>query len=222
MLERVSEDGRHVLTHATREAQRFNHEFLATEHLLLAILQLPECTAGVALERVGASFDQLHSHARGLLKPGPAGMGVGEMPVGKSVRRVIESAIRIANESDQQAADSFHLLLGLLEEHGDPVAQVLIKAGVTGSELRAQIFPKSQFDVHRQENDSTLESAMERARTYARHSNHAQPGTAHLVLGMLDEPQCDAMQVFEAASIDLSRLRAELLKVLSLQVDKNQ
>ncbi|HEU4629893.1 MAG TPA: Clp protease N-terminal domain-containing protein [Gemmatimonadaceae bacterium] len=131
---------RRVLSGARKEANRLQHEYVGTEHILLGLAGEGEGVAAAALASLGVDRDDLrrrveHILARGLAaRPAPV-----DLPYTSRAKKVLELAMSEARELGHSYVGTEHLLLGLLREEKGIAAQVLADAGVTLDAARAEV-----------------------------------------------------------------------------------
>jgi ATP-dependent Clp protease ATP-binding subunit ClpC len=138
MFERFTEQARRALVVAQEEARARNHEFLGTEHVLLAVLREPEGGATKALEALGISAEQV----RGKLEAEMTGAGdtaAAAPPFTPQAKKVLEGALREALDLGDETIGTEHLLLGLLREGEGTAAQVLVGLGADLEHTRREV-----------------------------------------------------------------------------------
>lgn len=119
-----------VLSYMQEEARRFEHGFMGTEHLLLAIVKEPQSLAARTLVNLGGDLEEIRINLervlgrRGSLYTGGGG-------VTARCRRSIEEAARFAGQMGNRTVGTGHLLRGLLVETEDAVSQLLGRMGVS-------------------------------------------------------------------------------------------
>jgi hypothetical protein len=129
---------RKVLTYAQDEAQRFNHSYIDTEHILLALVREGDSTAARVLETMGVELAKVRTAVEFLIGRGVVPV-VGEVGLTPNAKRVIELAIDEARRLDHHYIGTEHLLLGLVREGEGLAAGVLESVGVTLDRTRARI-----------------------------------------------------------------------------------
>ena len=140
MYERFTDRARKVMQLANQEAQRFNHEYIGTEHMLAGLLLDRTSVAAMVLEGLHVDIDDLRQRIDGLVQPGkPSRSTPKELPYTSRAKKVLELAIAEARALGQPPTGSEHLLAGLLLEDKGLAAQLLTYVGVTIEPLRAEI-----------------------------------------------------------------------------------
>ena len=129
---------RKVLTLAQDEAQRFNHNYIGTEHLLLGLLREGEGVAARALENLGVELTRVRTAVEFIIGRGGAPV-VGEVGLTPRAKRVIELAIDEARRLEHNYVGTEHLLLGLVREGAGIAAGVLASLGVDLDKVRGEV-----------------------------------------------------------------------------------
>src|SRR5512136_735261 len=137
-FEKFSERARRVLTLAQEEAQRFNHNNIGPEHILLGIVGEPDGVAAKVLVNLGISLNKVRSAVEFIIGHGEA-TTKGEVGLSPGAKRVIELAIDEARYIGHNYIGTEHLLLGLLREGEGIAARVLDSLGVTLEKVRTEI-----------------------------------------------------------------------------------
>ncbi len=140
-----------VLAHARREADRFNHHYIGTEHLLLGLLKLGKGGAVTILENLGVELTAVRKQVEEQIGRGTEPQAEGNIPYTPRVRKVLAMANREAQELNHTYVGTEHLLLGLIRD-GDGVAgQILRHFGVDLEQARRELLdvltPKYQMDA---------------------------------------------------------------------------
>lgn len=129
-----------VLALAREEAMRLRHEYVAPEHLLLAILREGSGTAAKMLARRGVDLRALKQRIEETVKLGGARPHSGpDLPYTSSAKKVLELAMKEARELDHDHVGTGHLLLGLISEGRAIAAHVLAETGVTLEQCRRDL-----------------------------------------------------------------------------------
>lgn len=138
MYERFTDRARKVMQLANQEAQRFNHEYIGTEHILLGLLKEGQNIAVQVLVNLGINRDTLRDEVVILVQKGPDMVTMGRLPQTPRAKRVVEYAIEEAKQLNHQHVGTEHMLLGLLRENEGIAAQVLTKSGVSLEKIREE------------------------------------------------------------------------------------
>jgi hypothetical protein len=128
-----------VLALARREADRFNHHFLGTEHLLLGLIKLGQGTAINVLKKMGLDLETVRIAVEKEVGTSPDQRMIGYIPYTPRVKKVLALACKEAKALNHTYVGTEHILLGLLRE-GDGVApKVLKNLGVDLEQARLEI-----------------------------------------------------------------------------------
>ena len=131
---------RKVLAFAREEAVRLRHEYVGTEHQLLALLREGEGVGATVLKNLGADLDQLRQRVEASIQPGTPGRHVGpDLPYTSRAKKVLELGMESARELSHSYVGTEHLLLGLLREKQGIAAQILVASGVTLDRAEAEV-----------------------------------------------------------------------------------
>ena len=139
MFERFTERARKVMALANQEAQRFNHEYIGTEHILLGLIKEGSGVGANVLRNLGVDLPKVRMEIEKLVKPGPDMVTMGKLPQTPRAKKVVEYAIEEARNLSHNYVGTEHLLLGLLREHDGVAAQVLMNLGLKLEEVRAEV-----------------------------------------------------------------------------------
>lgn len=139
MYERMTDRARKVMQFACQEAQRFNHEYIGTEHILLGLVKEGSGVAANVLKHLDADLAAIRAEIETLVTPGPDCVTMGKLPHTPRAKRVIEFAIEEAKSLNHNYVGTEHLLLGLLREPEGVAVQVLKNLGVEHARVREEI-----------------------------------------------------------------------------------
>ena len=137
-FDRFTEQARRVLTLSQEEAQRFQHNYIGTEHLLLGLVRESEGVAGQVLANLGVELNKVRSGVEFIIGRGDRVVS-GEVGLTPRAKKVIELAVDEARRLNHHYIGTEHLLLGLLRENDGVAASVLEKLGVTLERARTEI-----------------------------------------------------------------------------------
>lgn len=134
-----------VLALARKEADRFNHAYVGTEHLLLGLIKLGQGVAVNVLERMGLELDTVRVEVEKEVGSGPPQKSPGNIPYTPRVKKVLALSNKEAKALNHSYVGTEHLLLGLLREGEGVAARVLKRLDVdiqrTRNEILAEIDP---------------------------------------------------------------------------------
>ncbi len=139
MFERFTERARKVMALANQEAQRFNHEYIGTEHILLGLVKEGTGVGANVLKNLGVELHKVRMEVEKLVKAGPDMVTMGKLPQTPRAKKVIEYSIEEARNLNHNYVGTEHILLGLLREHDGVAAQVLMNLGLKLEEVRDEV-----------------------------------------------------------------------------------
>ncbi|HEX8325333.1 MAG TPA: ATP-dependent Clp protease ATP-binding subunit [Tepidisphaeraceae bacterium] len=139
MFERFTDRARKVMALANQEAQRFNHEYIGTEHILLGLVKEGSGVGANVLKNLDVDLRKVRLEVEKLVKSGPEMVTMGKLPQTPRAKKVIEYAIEEARNLNHNYVGTEHLLLGLLREHDGVAAQVLMNLGLKLEEVREEV-----------------------------------------------------------------------------------
>ncbi len=139
MFERFTDRARKVMALANQEAQRFNHEYIGTEHILLGLVKEGSGVGANVLKNLDIDLRKVRLEVEKLVKPGPEMVTMGKLPQTPRAKKVIEYAIEEARNLNHNYVGTEHLLLGLLREHDGVAAQVLMNLGLKLDQVREEV-----------------------------------------------------------------------------------
>jgi ATP-dependent Clp protease ATP-binding subunit ClpC len=128
-----------VLALARKEADRFNHNYLGTEHLLLGLIKLGQGVAVNVLQGMGIDLETVRMEVEKQTGTGPDQKMIGNIPYTPRVKKVLDLARREAKNLNHTYIGTEHLLLGLLREGDGIAAQVLRNLDVDIEEARQRV-----------------------------------------------------------------------------------
>jgi len=139
MFERLTDRARKVMALANQEAQRFNHEYIGTEHILLGLVKEASGVGANVLKNLGIDLRKVRLEVEKLVKSGPEMVTMGKLPQTPRAKKVLEYAIEEARNLNHNYVGTEHLLLGLLREQDGVAAQVLVNLGLKLEEVREEV-----------------------------------------------------------------------------------
>ena len=116
-----------VLALARKEADRFNHNYVGTEHLLLGLIKLGQGVAVNVLQKMGLDLETVRMEVEKQIGSGPETKMVGNIPYTPRVKKVLALAAKEAKNLYHTYVGTEHILLGLLRE-GDGIADRVVRA----------------------------------------------------------------------------------------------
>lgn len=131
---RFTAEARQVVVLAQEEARRLKHNYLGTEHLLLALLRDRRGKAARALQRQGISLQHVRGEVKRII-----GMGsvepAGRLPFTPRAKKALDLSLRAASAAGDSHIGGHHILIGLIDEGEGVAAHVLRDRGVTREKL---------------------------------------------------------------------------------------
>lgn len=138
-----------VLVLARKEADRFHHNFVGTEHLLLGLIALGQGTAVHVLERMGVVLESVRKEVENQVGTGPDQKVLGNIPYTPRVKKVLALADKERKALSHAYLGTEHILLGLLREGDGVAARVLrnleVDIEITRREILKELDPN--FEV---------------------------------------------------------------------------
>src|ERR1700738_1887913 len=128
-----------VLALALKEAKRFNHNYVGTEHLLLGLIKLREGVAVNVLQKMGLDLESVRVEVEKHVGPRPETKMIGNIPYTPRVKKVLALAGKEAQALHHSYVGTEHLLLGLLREGEGVAAQVLKSLEVDPARTRNEV-----------------------------------------------------------------------------------
>ncbi|MBT8044122.1 MAG: ATP-dependent Clp protease ATP-binding subunit [Verrucomicrobiae bacterium] len=139
-----------VLALARKEADRFNHNYVGTEHILLGLIKLGQGVAVSVLQNMGLDLETVRIEVEKQVGSGPESKISGNIPYTPRVKKVLSLSNKEAEQLDHSYVGTEHLLLGLLREGDGVAARVLTSLNVdinqTRQEILAEIDPNFNPD----------------------------------------------------------------------------
>ena len=136
-FEKFSERARRVLSLAQEEAQRFNHNYIGTEHILLGLVRETDGVAARVLNSLNVELPKVRSAVEFIIgrgeRPSP-----GDMGLTPRAKKVIELAVDEARRLSHHYIGTEHILIGIMREGEGVAAGVLESLGVTLDKSRAE------------------------------------------------------------------------------------
>jgi ATP-dependent Clp protease ATP-binding subunit ClpC len=140
-----------VLALARKEADRFNHNFVGTEHLLLGLIKLGQGVAVNVLQKMGLDLENVRNEVEKQVGTGPDQRVVGNIPYTPRVKKVLALAAKEARALNHTYVGTEHILLGLLREGDGVAARVLKNLDVDIEQTRQEILKELDPNFSSQE-----------------------------------------------------------------------
>lgn len=126
MYERFTDRARKVMQLSNQEAQRFNHEYIGTEHILLGLVKEGSGVAANVLKNMDVDLRKIRLEVEKIVQSGPDMITMGKLPQTPRAKKVIEYSMEEARKLNHNYVGTEHILLGLCRE----------EEGVAGTVLR--------------------------------------------------------------------------------------
>lgn len=127
MMNNFTPRAQQMLALARKEADRFNHNYVGTEHLLLGLIKLGQGVAVNVLQKMGLDLETVRMEVEKQVGSGPETKMVGNIPYTPRVKKVLALAGKEAKALQHSYVGTEHILLGLLRE-GEGVAARVLKS----------------------------------------------------------------------------------------------
>jgi len=139
MYERFTDRARKVMQLANQEAQRFNHEYIGTEHILLGLIKEGSGVAANVLKNLDVDLRKIRLEVEKLVQSGPDMDTMGKLPQTPRAKKVIEYSMEEARNLNHNYVGTEHILLGLLREQEGVAAQVLMNLALKLEDVREEV-----------------------------------------------------------------------------------
>ena len=124
---------------ANQEAQRFNHEYIGTEHVLLGLIKEGSGVAANVLKNLDIDLRKIRMEVEKLVQSGPDMVTMGKLPQTPRAKKVFEYSMEEARNLNHNYVGTEHILLGLLREQEGVAAQVLMNLGLKLEDVREEV-----------------------------------------------------------------------------------
>jgi ATP-dependent Clp protease ATP-binding subunit ClpA len=136
MYERFTDRARKVMQLANQEAQRFNHEYIGTEHILLGLVKEGSGVAANVLKILDIDLRKIRLEVGKIVQSGPDMVTMGSLPQTPRAKKVIEYSIEEARNLNHNYVGTEHVLLGLLRDDEGVAVVVLQNLGLSTEKVR--------------------------------------------------------------------------------------
>jgi ATP-dependent Clp protease ATP-binding subunit ClpA len=218
MFDRFTDRARMVMGLARQEAQRFNHDYIGVEHVLLGLVDEGCGVAADVLKNLDVDPKRVRREVEKHMTPGTTMVTMGLLPFTPRARKMLELALEEASGLGHNYIGTEHLLLGLVREEKGIAAQVLRTLNLRLEDVREEISELLGQDDEGEEPVDTAgplttraRHAMELASLVAHHFQHEAIGTEHILIGIIDGGSGGS----ELPRLLLARLRAETDKLMT-------
>ena len=217
MFERFTDRARKVMALANQEAQRFNHEYVGTEHILLGLVKEGSGVGANVLKYMDVDLARINEVVRKLIKHGPDMVATGDLPQTPRTKMVIDYAIEEARTLNHNYVGTEHILLGLLREEKGVAAQVLMNLGLSIEQVREEVLnllgAGCESDAGQPGRPSPTRTVdtigvLDRATELAQQGDGQYVEPLHVLLALLDDEQIAI--VLKQADVNLEKVRARI------------
>jgi ATP-dependent Clp protease ATP-binding subunit ClpA len=143
MFERFTDQARRIVVLAQEEARMLNHNYIGTEHILLALIHEGTGTAASALESLGITEEAARQQVEEIIGRGQQDPPRGHIPFTPRAKKTLELSLREAIALGNTSIGTEHILLGLIRDGEgkgkNPAIQVLNGLGVDPNRVRQQV-----------------------------------------------------------------------------------
>ncbi|MEL7432174.1 MAG: ATP-dependent Clp protease ATP-binding subunit [Chlamydiota bacterium] len=139
MFDKFTNRAKQVIKLAKKEAQRLNHNYLGTEHVLLGLLKLGQGIAVNVLRNLNLDYETIRSEVEKIVGFGPEMQVYGDPALTGKVKKVFEASNEEARNLSHNYVGTEHLLLALLRQADGVAAQVLENLNVNLKEIRKEV-----------------------------------------------------------------------------------
>ncbi|HEU5316102.1 MAG TPA: Clp protease N-terminal domain-containing protein [Chloroflexota bacterium] len=136
--DRFTPEATQVLALAQEEAQRFNHNYIGTEHLLLGLVRQEKSVASRVLAALSVDLARVRQAVHYIIGRGDR-MVIGDISLTPRAKKVVALAVEQARELGHEQIGTEHLLLGMVAEGEGIAAGVLLSMGATPEAVRMQV-----------------------------------------------------------------------------------
>ncbi|HLX60776.1 MAG TPA: Clp protease N-terminal domain-containing protein [Planctomycetota bacterium] len=228
MFDRFTDRARKSMSFARQNAERLDHDYIGTEHMLMGTLQEGTGTAANALENLEIDIEKLRASLESAVKKGDKPITIGQLPFTPRAKKSLEYAIDEARVLEHNYVGTEHLILGLLREDQGIAAQEMKGAGLTLEKLRAAIREFLHVEprapaIAAETGKTAAQRALLRGWTMFLHAavdeemktlGSTNPGSEHFLLALLHDPECLAARLLKKHGLEIDALRAEIRQML--------
>lgn len=139
MFDKFTNRAKQVIKLAKKEAQRLNHNYLGTEHVLLGLLKLGQGIAVNVLRNLNLDYETVRAEVERIVGFGPEIQVYGDPALTGKVKKVFEYANEEAASLNHNYVGTEHLLLALLRQTDGVAAQILENLGINLKDVRKEV-----------------------------------------------------------------------------------
>jgi ATP-dependent Clp protease ATP-binding subunit ClpA len=226
VFDRFSDRARKVMGLARQEAQRFNHDYIGTEHILLGLVQEGSGVAASVLKNLDVDLKKIRQEVEKLVSTGTTRVTTGQLPFTPRAKKVLELSLAEAGVLGHRWIGTEHLLLGLVAEREGIAAQALRNLKVEVEDVRTGVLGLLGADpTERNERraggvwarESTLSARvvalLDAATEQGSRLGRTQVQPEHVLVAVLGDGV--VADVLREAGVDAKRLREDVLRILT-------
>jgi ATP-dependent Clp protease ATP-binding subunit ClpA len=218
MFDRFTDAARVVMGLSRQEAQRFNHQYIGTEHILLGLLLEGRSAAADTLRGLGAGLEAVRAQVDAIVQAGPQVSSFGQLPFTPRAKATLERAVAAAEACGEIGPEQ--LLLGLLEVTEGVAYQALRNLGLEPAQVRAAVLDRAPLQEASAPEGPPPALTPRAARTLALAREEAEQlgrervGTEHLFLALLQQRDAPPVTVLQKLGVDVDAVREALLALV--------
>ncbi|WP_348663909.1 ATP-dependent Clp protease ATP-binding subunit [Chlamydia vaughanii] len=203
MFEKFTNRAKQVIKLAKKEAQRLNHNYLGTEHILLGLLKLGQGVAVNVLRNLGVDFDAAKQEVERLIGYGPEIQVYGDPALTGRVKKSFESANEEASVLEHNYVGTEHLLLGILNQADGVALQVLENLHIDPREVRKEILKELEtFNLQLPPSSSSNPRGSSASSSKSSSLGHTLGGDKSDKLSALKAYGYDLTEMFKESKLD--------------------
>ena len=149
MVERLSESARKILALANQEAQRLNHEYIGTEHILLGMIKEGSNVGAVTLKEKGIDLTKARKEVEKLVRKGPEGIStMGKLPQTPRAKQALIYALEeLQKDGNASLIEGGHMLLGILREERGVATEAIMSMEQDPISIRRALYQTLRIPV---------------------------------------------------------------------------
>ncbi len=219
---RYTARARKIMQLANQECQRFNHQEVDTEHILLGLVKEGVNEGATMLKDLGIHLRTIRLEVEKHLESGPEMITMGKMPKSEYAKQVIEIAIKESEARKHDSIGTSHLMLGLITVSECGAAKILSlllqQQDLTLSAIRDMVLNKFKQEQYRElDINDRASHIFNLSRRIAIRRGDSEFDTQHLLMAILEEGNSDATFCLSNAGLDRMALLAEISERLPSQ-----
>jgi ATP-dependent Clp protease ATP-binding subunit ClpA len=212
-FDRFTERARRVLTLANEIARSYRHNYIGTEHVLVALVRVEEGLGAKALVNLGVTAEAVESAIARIIGHGETPPEAGEIGLTPRAKKAIELSADEARRLNHHYIGTEHLLLGLTKEREGVAAVVLKSLDISFDAARAEVVRLLSQPAPERFTDRARQ-VLARAEEEARALGHDYVGQEHLLLALVQVEEGLAARVLAKLGVTGERMRGGVLAVI--------